>query len=342
LDSLIAKSADVRQASYFSGIWDTNVIDGRVYGVPWYVDTRVIFYRKDLLAKAGYDSVPATWSGWLDAMRAVQKTERASAAPGASPRYAIFLPTNEWTQPLILGLQNGSPLLKDDGRYGAFSDSTFRQAFDFYVSLFRDGLAPIAGNNDVANVYQEFARGTFAMYPTGPWNVGEFRKRLPDSLQGKWATAPFPGPSGDTTGYSLAGGSSLVMFGKSDKQALAWRLIEYLSRPEQQLKFAKLTGDLPARVEAWRDSSLMGDPALREFYVQLQRVRPLPKVPEMELIATQVIQAAESSIRGNVPTERALNTLDRDVDQILEKRRWLMARDSARAASGAGRQASGQ
>ncbi len=36
---------------YFPGIWDTNVIDGVLYGVPWYVDTRVLFYRSDLLAR---------------------------------------------------------------------------------------------------------------------------------------------------------------------------------------------------------------------------------------------------------------------------------------------------
>ena len=39
-----------RRARYFAGIWDTNVVDGMPYGIPWYVDTRVLFYRRDLLA----------------------------------------------------------------------------------------------------------------------------------------------------------------------------------------------------------------------------------------------------------------------------------------------------
>ncbi|MDQ6827829.1 MAG: sugar ABC transporter substrate-binding protein [Gemmatimonadota bacterium] len=332
LDPFIAASKTLKKDAYFKGIWETNVMDGVTYGIPWYVDTRVMFYRKDLLARAGYDSVPTTWTGWHAAMEAVKKQQGAGS-------YAIFLPTNEWTQPLILGMQAGSPLLKDGGRYGAFSDPPFRRAFDFYVSLFKDGLAPVAGNQDIANVYQEFARGTFAMYPTGPWNIGEFRRRLPADMQDKWAASPFPGPDGDSSRVSTAGGASIVLFKGSRHQTLAWKLAEFLSRPEQQVRFAKLTGDLPARLEAWKDKSMTKDPAQREFYAQLQRVSPLPKVPEMELIASKVIEAAEKSIRGNVPSARALADLDKDVNRILEKRRWMLARDSARGASGVGRRA---
>ncbi|MEO8802032.1 MAG: extracellular solute-binding protein, partial [Rudaea sp.] len=44
----------VHAGDYFAGIWDTNIIDGKLYGVPWYVDTRLLFYRTDLLAAAGF------------------------------------------------------------------------------------------------------------------------------------------------------------------------------------------------------------------------------------------------------------------------------------------------
>ena len=321
LDAYLSRSRTVRAAGFFTGIWDTNVIDGVAFGVPWYVDTRVVFYRRDLLAKAGFDRVPGSWAGWRAAMEAVKRQQGAS-------RYAIFLPTNEWAQPMLLGMQAGSPILKDDGRYGAFADSAFRRAFTFYESLFRDGLAPVAGTNDVANVYQEFARGFFAMWITGPWNVSEMRKRMPAELQSAWATAPLPGPAGDSSGISLAGGSSIVVFRGSAHKDAAWRLVEYLARPEQQLRFSRLSGDLPASIDAWRDSSLAGDPHFRAFYTQLQRVRPLPKVPEIELISSRLIETAESSIRGRVPADRALAALDRDVDRILEKRRWILAHRS--------------
>ena len=324
LEAYVARSATVKPDAFFRGIWDTNVVDGEVYGVPWYVDTRVIFYRSDLLARAGYDRVPGSWATFRTALGALKQQQGAD-------RYPIFLPTNEWAQPIVLGMQAGSPLLKDGGRYGAFSDSSFRRAFDFYLSLFREGLAPVAGTNDVANPYQEFARGLFAMWITGPWNVGEMRKRMPAELKDAWATAPLPGPTGDSSGVSLAGGSSVVVFRGSAHKAAAWRLVEYLARPEQQLRFSRLTGDLPASVEAWRDSSLLGDRHFRAFYTQLQRVTPLPKVPEIELISSRLIEASERAIRGNVPAERALAALDADVNRILEKRRWILTQRLASA-----------
>lgn len=327
LDSMAAHPPAVDSADYFQGIWDTNLIHGAPYGIPWYVDTRLLFYRKDILAAAGYDSMPGSWSGWRSAMEAIKRHEA-----GQPRRWPIFLPTNEWNQPVIFGMQNGSTLLRDDDRYGDFSDSSFRSAFDFYVRLYRDKLAPIAGVNDMANPYQEFARGTFAMWITGPWNIGEFKRRLPDSLQQSWATAPIPGPEGDSSGISLAGGASFAIFRASRHKAAAWQLIQYLSQPRQQLAFYRLSGDLPARLDVWRESGLESDRYAHAFWIQLHRVRATPKVPEWESITAKIIDQAEESIRGGVAPATSLSALDRDVNTILDKRRWIIARDSSSAA----------
>lgn len=322
----IARSSEIDSTRYFPGIWDTNTIDGVCYGIPWYVDTRLLFYRRDLLAAAGFDSVPGTWSGWRAAMEAVKRQVGPT-------RFAIFLPINEWAQPVVFGLQAGSPLLADAATRGAFSEPAFRRAFDFYHGLFRDGLAPPVANNEVANVYQEFARGYFAMYITGPWNLGEFRRRLPAELQDAWATSPLPAPDGPDSlppgearapGVSLAGGSSLVLFRGSEHKQEAFQLLEFLSQPEQQLAFFRLTGDLPARLEAWEDTALTGDAAILAFREQLVHVVPTPKIPEWESIASQVQMRAELALRGAAPPETALALLDRDVWRILEKRRWLI------------------
>ena len=303
-------------AAFFHGIWDTNVIDGRPYGVPWYVDTRILFYRRDLLARAGYDTMPATWREWHEALRAVKKVV-------GKGNYAIFLPLNEWNPPVIFGLQAGSPLLSEGGTRAAFRDSAFRAGFDFYLGMFREGLAPPVTGNEIANVYQEFSRGYITMWITGPWNLGEFKRRLPPEQQDAWATAPLPGPQGAASGVSLAGGSSLVMFRGSKHKREAWALIEYLARPEVQLEFWRLTGDLPGRVESWRDPALGSDPATRAFGVQLERVVAMPKVPENEQIAIRLQDWVERVVRGAVPPERGLASLSDEVDRMLEKRRWL-------------------
>jgi multiple sugar transport system substrate-binding protein len=311
---------------FFRGIWRTNLVDGVCYGIPWYVDTRVLFYRKDILAAAGYDSIPATWEGWRAAMQAIRRH-------GGADRYAIFLPINEWLAPVVLGLQAGSTLLADEATHGAFRGAEFRRAFDFLLGLYRDGLAPPVSNNEIANMYQEFARGYFAMHITGPWNLGEFRRRLPPELQDAWGTAPLPGPTPGVPGVSTAGGSSLVLFRESKHQEAAWRLVTYLSRPDVQLRFFELTGDLPARTEAWTDPRLASDPKLAAFGRQLQNVTPTPKIPEWELIATRVQERVELAVRGALSPDSALALLDRDAEQILAKRRWMMEKDRTRVAT---------
>ena len=327
LDRRIAASAVVRPEGYFAGIWDTNVMDGVTYGVPWYVDTRVLFYRRDLLRQAGYDSIPGDWDGWLRAMEALRRVAGAG-------KFAIFLPTNEYTPWIVLGLQAGSPLLKDDATRGAFSDSAYRRAADFYLEIFRRRLAPNVAGASIANRYQEFERGTFGMYISGPWDVGEFRRRLSPAMQGAWGTAPLPGPGGPERGVSTAGGSSLVLFRASRHQDAAWRLVEFLSRPDQQVRFARLTGDFPARVEAWRDSAITRDPTTRAFAVQLRRAVSTPKVPEWENISLRLQYAVEAMVLGGARPDSTLAALDREVDRILEKRRWLAERERARAAGG--------
>jgi multiple sugar transport system substrate-binding protein len=125
---------------------------------------------------------------------------------------------------------------------------------------------------------------------------------------------------------STAGGSSLVIFRGSRHKPEAWKLIEFLTAAEQQRRFFHLNGDLPARESAWRDTALAGDPHARAFLEQLRRVQPTPKVPEWEQIATRVAQAAEQVARGRRSADDALKALDRDVNAMLEKRRWMLAR----------------
>ncbi|MFN2601305.1 MAG: sugar ABC transporter substrate-binding protein [Gemmatimonadaceae bacterium] len=321
LDALVAKSIDASRPDFFEGIWDTNVVDGKTYGIPWYVDTRVIFYRSDLLAAAGYKQMPVTWADWRTAMEKIKSRMTAR-------QYPILIPTTEWPPPVILGLQAGSPILRDNGQYGAFHEPPFHKAFEFYVGLYHDGLAPALSATEISNLYQEFERGNIAMYISGPWQIGEFTNRLPKTMQDKWMTASLPGENGP--GVSLAGGASLSLFRKSTHKREAWQLMEYLSRPEVQLQFYKLTGDLPARREAWRDTSLTNNRYARAFREQLERVVPTPKVPEWEQIATKVFEHGEEAVRGRKSVDRTLLELDNDVNGLLEKRRWLLSQQQQR------------
>ncbi len=236
----------------------------------------------------------------------------------------MLLPTSEWAPPVILGLQTGAAFLADHDTRGNFSSPAFTRAFDFYISFFRDGLAPV-NLTRVVNLYQSMAEGVFCMYISGPWNIGEFRRRMPDSLQDQWMTTPLPSPDSAWPGASLAGGSSLVLFKASKHKQEAWRLILFLSRPAEQLAFYRETGDLPARIESWQDTALAHNVYVRAFRTQLERVVPTPRIPEWEQIAVKVQDYAERAAHQRLSVPDALRALDRDVDNILEKRRWMVS-----------------
>ena len=315
LEARVAASPVVDKADYFPGIWNTNAIDGRLYGVPWYVDTRLLFYRKDLLAAAGYAEPPQTWAQWLAAMQAIKRRWPQN--------YAALLPLNEYEPLLALALQQDQPLLRDNATRGNFRSPDFRRTLAFYDQIFRQKLAPAASNTEISNLYDEFNRGYFSFYITGPWNIGEFKRRIPADRQHTWMTAPLPGPHGP--GAGIAGGSSLVVIATSPRKDAAWRLIEHLSRPEVQQRFHALTGNLPPRRSAWA-GELSRDVYARAFRQQLEMVKPAPPAPEWERIATEMRLVSEQLVGGRITVDEAAAEMDRRADRLLEKRRWMLAR----------------
>jgi multiple sugar transport system substrate-binding protein len=319
LDSRVAESG-LQRSDYFEGIFDTSLMPTasgpQLFGLPWYVDTRLLFYRTDLLQDAGVGRAPQSWAEWLDAMRAIKRR-------GGARSFGVLLPLNE-PDPLFALAQQQGNLLTDDDTRGAFSAPAFRRAFDFYTGMFKEGLAPLMSTAQISNVWDEFGRGLFTFYITGPWNIGEFRRRLPAKLQGSWATAPLPGPDGPSV--STAGGSSLVMFRSSPRKQAAWQLIEFLSQPETMQRFHALTGDLPPRRSAWRSAELANDAPSQAFAQQLERVRAAPKIPEWERIFQEMQLTAERVVHGTQGAAAATAQLDAWVDALLEKRRWLRTR----------------
>ncbi|MDH5829961.1 sugar ABC transporter substrate-binding protein [Luteimonas sp. M1R5S18] len=312
----------IDQADYFPGIWATNVVDGTLVGVPWYVDTRLLFYRKDLLARAGVDALPQTWAEWEQAMAAVVR----DAGPG---RHAVLMPVNEFEPQLSFALQTGDPLLREDDGRGNFRSDGFRKALAFYANVFAQGWAPAVSETQISNVWDEFFRGRFAFYLSGPWNIREFRRRAPPDLEEQWGTMPLPGPDGP--GAGIAGGTSLVLFRSSPNKDAAWTLVEFLSRPDIQQRFHAMIGNLPPRRSTWEHPGLADDELARAFRDQLERVRPTPQVLEWERIVQEMRLATERVVRGGHSQDAAVTELDARVDAILEKRRWVREREAADA-----------
>lgn len=307
--------------SIFPAALQSVTIDGRELATPWYLDTRLLFYRRDLLERAGFHSPATTWAQW-DAQLAMLS---GSNRPGGR---GLLLPINEYDPLVAFCLQADAPLLLDGETRGGFRRKAVRDCFAYVASLYKRGYAAVVTNTQVPDLYGAFARGEFAFLVSGPWNLGEFARRLPAELQDQWATAPLPGPSGP--GASLGGGVSLCVVRGTPNTELAAAFIEFLSDPGQQAEFYRATGDLPADIRAWTQARLMQNERTRSFYDQLMLAKPPPKVPEWERIANEMAAAMERAVRGIETLDAALARLDAFADKALAKRRWL--RDRAGAA----------
>lgn len=322
LDTFINNSKEINSDNYFNGIWETNIINDKVYGIPWYIDTRIVFYRKDILAKAGYDEFPRTWMELYDASKKIKDYY------GSEEKYAIYLPTNEWATFIIFAMQNKSSILRENDSYGAFSQPEFKEAFEYLINFHKEGLAPV-GISQVTNVYQAFAEEYFAIYISGPWNIPEFKKWMKGDLSDKWATAPMPSNNGAYPGTSLAGGASLVINRNSKHKTAVWNFIEFLSKREIQLEFYSLVNDLPSVKSSWEDTLLTSDKYMQAFFEQFHNVTATPKINEWEQIAfSKVQQYAEMAVRSQISIDKVLLALDNDVNKILEKRRWLLEKNN--------------
>lgn len=318
LEPLGMRAAALR-ADHFDGVWDANTIDGTLVALPWYVDTRLLFMRRDLFEAAGVVAPPRTWDAWRDALAEVQR----SLGPD---RFALFAPPTEWELPVVQALSRGATLLSDGDRFGDFQSDAFRSAFAFHLSLYQRGLAPRGSAGATASLYRDFAEGWFTSFLSGPWNLGQLAERMPPALADAWTTAPLPGIDADHPGVSIAGGASLGIRNGTPKLEAAWKLIAWLTEPAQQLALYRATGDLPPRRTPWADPALADDARVQAFRAQLEHVRALPKVPEWERIAAAIGRHTEAAVRGESAPDAALAALDRDVDRILQKRRTLSAR----------------
>jgi multiple sugar transport system substrate-binding protein len=226
-------------------------------------------------------------------------------------------------------MQSGDSFLRDDATRGNFSGSNFKRAFDLLASFYHKEYSP-SGQQLITNFYDSFGHGLITMYITGPWNIGEFTRRLPQKLQDQWMTAPLPSIDSTWPGASLPLGTSLVIFRQSRKKEASWRFIEFLGSVEQSIAFYRITGNLPPRRSAWQDSALTSNKYIRAFFQQLQRLEPLPQVPEWEQIVIKLQLYVEYIATKTLTVDEALRRFDNDVNRMLVKRRWLVEKGLAK------------
>jgi multiple sugar transport system substrate-binding protein len=297
----------VDEKAFFSGAWDSTVVGGTPYGVPWYVETRVLFYRTDIAQKAGWTEPPKTW----DELKAFAKDLQTK---GGS-KYGLYVQpgqTGAWQHFMPFAWQNGAEMTNAaETEYTIDSPATV-EALDYYKSLFTAGLSQTR-LLDPGELEQGFADGTYASFINGPWYTGlvEDAGLKPN----RYTVAPVPGKDG-APGTSFIGGGNLAVFAEADNREGAWKLVKWLTEPQTQSAWYQTMGGLPAVQEAWNSGELASDPKLSVFGDQLEHAGSPPAVPSWEQVAAVLDSDIEKAVKGAVPTKEAVADMQSQASTI--------------------------
>lgn len=295
------------EKDFFPAGWEQGVVDGEVYGVPWYVDTRVLYYRTDLAKKAGIDKAPATWSELRAAAEAYQ--DKAGTKWGLNIQPS-GLDTVQSFYPFLYS--SGGEIIDKDGKAVIDSPAAVK-AFEEYGTYFDKGLAKKSVQPGY-DVTKDFNKGDVPMFFSGPWIMTLLKDQYPD-LAGKWAVAKVP--TGEKS-VSMAGGSSLVISKDSDNKAAAKEFIKYLTDTKGQEDWFKRTSDLPAATAAWESGALAEDPNLQVFREQMETAKNSPALPQWSEITSKVDSAIESVTQGKESAEDAAKKAQSEVESLVK------------------------
>jgi multiple sugar transport system substrate-binding protein len=300
LGGLDRTPSTIDSAQFFEGAWDTTMVDGTSYGVPWYVETRVVYYRTDLAEQGGFNEAPANWD---------ELTQLAEAQKEAGAQYGISLQpggTGSWQTFMPFFWQAGGEILDDENNFTLDSDACV-EALTYYDSFFEEGLAQ-PSVSDVP-VEAQFANGDVGSFISGPWMIGVVTDAGADPAT--FTVAPQPENQSRT---SFVGGGNLAVFDQADNKPAAWAFVEYMTRPEVQVKWFETVKDLPAVQAAWDDEAMTGDEMLATFGEQLEDAKSPPAIPRWEEVAAAIDAQIERVTQGNTSPEDGCKSMQQEAD----------------------------
>lgn len=302
LGGLDPTPSNIDATTFFEGAWNTTVVDGTSYGVPWYVETRLLYYRTDLAEDGGVTEPPATW----DDLKAL-----AESIQGAGAEYGINLQpggTGAWQTFMPFFWQAGGEIMDDAGAFTLDGEPCVA-ALTYYDSFFEDGLTAAAAGD--VPLEGQFANGDVGSFISGPWMVGIVTDAGADPET--WTVAHQPT---EEAGTSFVGGSNLGVMSSSDNKEAAWAFIEYLSQPEVQVTWYETINDLPSVQSAWDDEALSGDELLTAFGDQLDDAKAPPAIATWEEVAAEIDAIIEQVTVGDMTPEDGCPAMQEAADAI--------------------------
>ena len=161
------------KARYFPNVWASLRVQGRAYGIPWYVEPDVLAYNQALFKRAGLDPAhpPATSDEFIrDAVTIKEKTGVYG-----------FMPNVDAIRLLTRFQEEGLPVLSPDRHRALFDGPPYVALLARYVELFKRDMFP---DDTLRHGYlgatERYGAGQLGMLVTGPEFLLRVRSDGPD------------------------------------------------------------------------------------------------------------------------------------------------------------------
>ncbi|AOY00257.1 ABC transporter substrate-binding protein [Jeongeupia sp. USM3] len=289
-----------KQASGFKGVYTEGAnkdasYDGQIYGLPWYQVTGVLFYNKDLLAKAGVKEAPKSFSELMQTAKLVkEKTGVAGFSPKLNDGFTGWF------------LYEGLPVLKD-GK-AAFNSPAHVKLVEQFAAAYKAGVFP----KDVFKMQFEdqiaaFGSQKIAMFAEGAHALKRTKTDSP-KVYAETGVAGFPQAGGKTP---FGGFLFLWSVPKGYKNVdAAVKLGKFLTNDEAQLAFAKASATFPSTNKALDDAY---------FQAGAKSADPIERATS---VAATAIKASRTLTVSGLPDEAAMNKkLDDEVQAAVTGRK---------------------
>ncbi len=278
----LAQQKEVGTASvFYPAVWGTThrFDDPKIYALPWYVDARVAYYRKDVFKKAGVNPKDA-FTNWSSFKQAMQKIN-GQVIDGKKIAALGYPGKNDWN--LVHNLapwiwNAGGDLFTPDKKHSAINSPEALQAITYYTSFAAEGLVPSSSlEKNSEQIESGFFNGQYAVIFGGP----DVLKRVntPKAKGGQMETLAAHNlgiesyPAGLKGSQTLFSGSNLSIMKSSKNKDESWKLLAYLASRDSEITYSKMSGMLPARIDAATDPSLMADPNYADFIGRIKNGR---------------------------------------------------------------------
>ncbi len=292
---------------------DTAEWDGRLWAVPYTSNAGLLYYRTDILARAGVPP-PQTWA------------QLAYLASTLAPRYHMYGYAGQYmlyeglTVNFAEAVQSaGGAILSGDGKRVVLDSPQAREGLNFLVRGFREGWIPkVALGWDENKSSTAFEAGQLLFMRNWPLAYGLASRPGPgNKVTGRFGVVPLPGPAG--RGSSSLGGGDLAISAFSRHQRTALRFIQYLTSLGNERQIL-IRGSLPP---VW--TQLYADPALIKLFPYLPvlsqaivSAKPRPKSANYNQLSLAISSSVYQALTLRKPVRETITNLSAQLRNIVK------------------------